>query len=474
MADHDPEGVVSSAELAPEEGRSTEVVLVLSAAGIVRGTVVDPDDKPVAGAVVSVEGAPWIVRRETSDETRRRSASGRSRARRPRSSSSPAATGPRGSRSSATRKPGSSPTSSSSVKLEAAAPVDGEVRDQDGNPVAARIVACEGQPSEARSQSADDGAFVLPASAIGCNAVAERDDSASSDAAPVVEGRHVVLRLKAGGSIEGVVVDDRGAGVPAFNVGIESFASAHNRRPGRPAPRAFEDPRGSFLLEKLVPGSYVLTVSAPGKPPTRSGSIDVVSGVATRNVRIVLSPGGAVVGHVYDEHRTPLAGVDLRFDMVSSVFDSNAATTSDDSGGYRLEGAPEGPFTLRAHKDGFRMRMLSGLRVGPGGTLMQDVTLTAIDGRGGMELGGIGASLMPTPEGVALGAVFPGDPADRAGLRGEDRIVRIDGEGTEAMSVADVIQRLRGEAGTSVGVSVERPATGQTIDVVIVRGSIVR
>jgi len=37
-----------------------------------------------------------------------------------------------------------------------------------------------------------------------------------------------------------------------------------------------------------------------------------------------------------------------------------------------------------------------------------------------------------------------------------------------------VVQRLRGTAGTTVGVSVDRPATGERIDVVMVRATIVR
>ena len=56
--------------------------------------------------------------------------------------------------------------------------------------------------------------------------------------------------------------------------------------------------------------------------------------------------------------------------------DSSARATSDDAGQYRLEGAPTGPFTLRAQKDGYRIRMISGLRVDARGTLAQDVAST--------------------------------------------------------------------------------------------------
>jgi C-terminal processing protease CtpA/Prc len=41
------------------------------------------------------------------------------------------------------------------------------------------------------------------------------------------------------------------------------------------------------------------------------------------------------------------------------------------------------------------------------------------------------------------------------------------------MSSADVIQRLRGQQGASVGVTAQRPATGETVDVLIERGIII-
>ena len=105
--------------------------------------------------------------------------------------------------------------------------------------------------------------------------------------------------------------------------------------------------------------------------------------------------------------------------------------------------------------------------------MTKDVTLTPVtDGGPGLELAGIGANLAPSGSGIALAAVASGDPADRAGLRAGDKIVRIDGAETAGLSVVDAIQRLRGEAGTIVGVTVERG--GASLDVVITRAALVR
>ena len=470
VADHDPDGAVTSAELHVAEGQSTEVTLVLSAASAVRGTVVDAEEHPVAGATLFVEGVPWIVRNATSD------AAGAFRlAIVPNGATSLVAVA-RGYKTSRV----SLPRRDDPVDYRRSRPARGGVAHRGRRTRSRRQPDCRAHRGMrwaalgSQRLSAQDGTFQLPPSAIGCSAVAQHDEYEASDAVALVEGRRIELRLRAGGAIEGVVVDDTGAGIPSFTVGVESFSGTQTRSLRGAAPLKIENPRGLFRMEKLAPGRYVLTVGAPGKPPARSDSIDVAGGVATTGVRIVLSTGGTVSGRVFDEHHVPLVGVDLRFDAVSSVIESAARAKTDDGGQYRLEGAPVGPFTLRAQKDGFRIRMLSGLRVDSRGTLSQDITLNAIDGGAGLEFGGIGANLAPTPEGITLSAVGAGDPAERAGLRAGDRILGIDGDSTDGMSLADALQRLRGEAGTSVGVSVRRPKTSETVDVMIERGAIVR
>jgi hypothetical protein len=464
-ADHDPSGAVRSAELTVHEGTTADVTLVLAPASI-RGIVVDGNDgHPVADATLSAEGVPWPVPGATSD------AAGDFRL-----SMVPfdatalvaVASGYRTARVSLGQRE-DAPEPVLRVELRAGPPADGDVLDPDGKPLHARVVACEGQPSEARVESGDDGTFRLPASAVGCDAVATHDGMSPSDLVPIVEGRRTTLRLGAGGTIAGSVVDDRGMAVDSFSIGIESSSSPHGASMrGGQGTVPFKG--GAFRLEHLVPGTYWLMASTQGRPPARSDAIEVRSAAVTDGVKIVIGMGGVVVGRVVDDRRAPIGGVELRFDLVSSVAGSDATARTDESGAYRLEGAPSGPFTLLAKKDGFRVKLLSGLLVESGRTLTKDFTLTAYDGGPGTEFVGIGAQLVPGGGGIAFQAVFPGEPAERAGLRVGDRIVRIDGEDTTGLSVVDAIQRLRGEAGTSVGISVMRDGT--TIDVVLERAAI--
>ncbi len=462
-ADHDPQGEVRSAEIVVSEDSSRELTLVLAPAAV-RGLVVDADDgHPVAGATLSVEGVPWSSPAVTSDAsgsfrfpfvpfeaTGLFAVAGGYKAAR-------VALGPRED----------APEPDLRVALDRGDPVDGVVLDPDGKPVRARVVACEGRPSEARVESGDDGAFHLPASTDGCDAVALHAETAPSDPARVRASGPLLLRLGAPGGISGSAVDGRGAPLDSFSLGVEAFAGPHGQTV-QVRPAAFRG--GSFRVDRLVPGSYVLTASTQGAPPARSDPIEVRRGAVTDGVRIVVAAGGVVVGRVVDDRNAPLAGVDLRFDLVSAVVQSDASAKTDDSGRYRLEGAPPGPFTLRAQRDGFRVKLVSGLFVASGQTIAQDVILKAIDGGGQTEFAGIGAALQPVESRIVFGAVFPGDPADRAGVEQGDRLVRIDGEDA-ALPLVDAIQRLRGQPGTSVGVTVERKGT--MLELLLVRASIV-
>ena len=56
-----------------------------------------------------------------------------------------------------------------------------------------------------------------------------------------------------------------------------------------------------------------------------------------------------------------------------------------------------------------------------------------------------------------IAGIIPGGPADRAGMKQEDRIEQIDGVDTKDMTLRQVVERLRGANGTDVRVTVRQP-----------------
>lgn len=86
---------------------------------------------------------------------------------------------------------------------------------------------------------------------------------------------------------------------------------------------------------------------------------------------------------------------------------------------------------------------------------------------------GIGILLVTKDGKFYARLVFPGSPAQRAGLRPFDRILAIDGVSTQGMTTGDVSSRIRGPQGTPVTLTVQRPGQPAPLVVSVVREPIV-
>ncbi|MCS7173624.1 MAG: S41 family peptidase [Armatimonadetes bacterium] len=86
---------------------------------------------------------------------------------------------------------------------------------------------------------------------------------------------------------------------------------------------------------------------------------------------------------------------------------------------------------------------------------------------------GIGILLLSKSGRFYIRRVFPGSPAERAGLREFDRILAIDGQSTEGMTTEDVSGRIRGPGGTMVTLTVQRPGHPTHLTLPVVRAPIV-
>ncbi len=82
---------------------------------------------------------------------------------------------------------------------------------------------------------------------------------------------------------------------------------------------------------------------------------------------------------------------------------------------------------------------------------------------------GIGA-VMNTDQNVPIiQSVIPGGPADRAGLRSGDKILEVDGTTTDGQDIDAVVKRIRGDAGTTVKLSVLHDGETAPVQYSIVR-----
>jgi carboxyl-terminal processing protease len=90
--------------------------------------------------------------------------------------------------------------------------------------------------------------------------------------------------------------------------------------------------------------------------------------------------------------------------------------------------------------------------------------------RGEQRYGGIG--IRATRPGFTIAEVFPGSPAESAGLQPGDQVVAVDGRQVGDLSLAQVTTLVRGPEGSTVVIDVLRPKTAARLTLPIVRASI--
>ena len=93
---------------------------------------------------------------------------------------------------------------------------------------------------------------------------------------------------------------------------------------------------------------------------------------------------------------------------------------------------------------------------------------TMIDGN----YSGLGLSVVGEEGAVKIVSPFRGSPADEAGLKAGDFITHLDGDLIYGGELDDAVARMRGEAGTSIQLTIFRPGREEPFEVDVTRGVI--
>ncbi len=161
--------------------------------------------------------------------------------------------------------------------------------------------------------------------------------------------------------IAGRVVDEKGAPVMSYWIGVDSFAPSGGGDAGALTARRrqIDDAEGAFELTDLAPGRYELVVSVVAGPLSRSQSIEVTSGTMTRGVRLVVHPGVRVIGNVTD------AATHAPLDNARAWVAMGGLATQRPwtrGGQFTLDDAPAERFDLTVTCWGYIPRTVRGLR----------------------------------------------------------------------------------------------------------------
>src|SRR5690625_5257837 len=85
---------------------------------------------------------------------------------------------------------------------------------------------------------------------------------------------------------------------------------------------------------------------------------------------------------------------------------------------------------------------------------------------------GIGAEVSMIDDIVTIIAPIKDSPAERAGLRPNDQILKVDDESLDGLDLNEAVERIRGEKGTEVVLLVQRKGSSQPFELTLVRDDI--
>ena len=85
---------------------------------------------------------------------------------------------------------------------------------------------------------------------------------------------------------------------------------------------------------------------------------------------------------------------------------------------------------------------------------------------------GVGLSIIMYDDQLTVVGPIEGSPASRAGIFTGDEIMNIDGESTKGLELKEATNRIRGDKGTDVILTIKKPITGETEDYTITRDTI--
>jgi carboxyl-terminal processing protease len=92
------------------------------------------------------------------------------------------------------------------------------------------------------------------------------------------------------------------------------------------------------------------------------------------------------------------------------------------------------------------------------------------------QFGGIGIEVVldPDTQQITVATPMPGTPAEEAGIRPRDRILKIDGHSTRGLTLYDAAKLMKGAVGTPVVLTVQHEADKEPAEIRIVRATIQR
>lgn len=267
--------------------------------------------------------------------------------------------------------------------------------------------------------------------------------------------------------------------------GLAQVSAFHLDFGGRILQVAHDDATGEGVLQGK-PGGWLISIPYAEDRLDDTKKIAVEVAAAPPEVRMDLAVGARkdalearVVGRVVGPDGDAVRGAHvslmrgMREEHSGGELDWRGSVRSGPTGRFALP-APSGSHRLFVYHPEFRTELVNVFVARAGDVDAGIIRLAVGTGAAAVyEFSGIGA-VLSTDEvrGCIVRSVIGGGPAERAGVRGGDAILEVDGAPVHGMSLDDVVERIRGPVGSFVRLRLEREGNFQPFVIDVVREKI--
>jgi hypothetical protein len=243
--------------------------------------------------------------------------------------------------------------------------------------VAAAVVSYAGQNGSGSTTSINPstGGFTLagvPAGTYTVTAVAAGYTTQTISAVTVSVGAtaSVTLTMPATGVLSGTLVDTQTSAQPVVGATVQYAGTSGNG--------SITTSAGDYTFNGVPPGTYTLSVIAPGYAAPLPQTATVTADVATPSVGFAMPANSAITGTVSDTEKPvqPAGGASVSYIGAGSTTGGGTIATNT-NGTYTLSGVPPGTYSVSVADNGFISPSAQAVTVPINGTATAKFTVTA-------------------------------------------------------------------------------------------------
>jgi protocatechuate 3,4-dioxygenase beta subunit len=338
--------------------RPKDIRIIMGAGGAISGKVIDRDGNPVAGAKLTLNPNNVYEWSSGSQKALRTMLSGED------GTYSFDKLAPRTYRISVIA-PGHASLYKSNLKIVGASRLEGTdftlnagdtiigtVKDEDGNPLAKAWVSINSKTSYGRSQTDEEGNYVIDNVAEGPYSAYATLDGFSRERKKDIyaDAGRIDFELKKNGYVWGDVRDKAtGEPVKTYQVELHRRNPQRNNAWRRASSRWINDPSGKFKLY-AKDGSYKLVIRAKGYILLEKEGVNVSIADEPDEIALKVTPGGSIEGWVKDFQGMGMQGVSVYVRRAGAGAAKDAAfeerATSERDGYYFLDSLEAGTYEV--------------------------------------------------------------------------------------------------------------------------------